>query len=302
MNHHDVETHFIDLVERTLEPDHAARLEAHLDSCTQCRTRFAQYRALVQLEPLVSSILAGSSEGEHEHEIGRSPAELTASIVADCAGTAPAQRKAPVRLIAALGLTNVALLAVIGVMLFGTAAPNGGNGLRASAAPGSESYRTISMELDSSVADLSDDGALRADLVFASDRTHAPRSLARFVRVLSVEKSAGSLRSVQLMIREKDLERIQVARILGDVELSLYREGTRGDERADARARNESAHSSRRPESARGKPVVPALPSPPPGATPAVLYAPDPRSGAELRFVRTGESWTPEPGVAVTGF
>ena len=296
MNHAQTQSCFSAYSAGELDRVESAAVGAHLQECPECALAYQRFRGIVSLEQLLA-------EEESEWTQVDVSDEVMAVISGDRTPNELSSRAA--WWIPALVSSNLTLLVVV-VLLQLTSRTGGLADRGASLAYGLPSLtsiatqnvafrddvggmRMVTVDLDTSLpTQIPLSSATRADVTVNLDDGAAGGSvvLAQFVPVVAIELAAGAVPRASLLVSGETARRIDIARVVGGIRLSLY----------SATARQ--ALSPVPLSDPDGRPVAAELSA----ETVAVMYRPDPRRAEPVRMVFNNGGWEEKRGVDVRAF
>ena len=293
MNHTSAQSYFAASLSGELDRQESAALAAHLEECATCATEYQRYRGIVALEQQLA-----------EQEPGWGTVDLVDEVMASIHGERTPVHARPAWVVPLIG-SNVALLAAVILLLLVPSARErtvfvGVNGWSASAAQPvayreeGGGLRMITVDLDTTLpTQIPLSNATRADVTVTLDTPGAnpgterrSEVLAQFVPVVAIELAAGSVPRASLLVSTETARRIDIARVIGSVKLSLY--SARGGIAASAAPLSD-------PD---GRPVGGELST----ETVAVMYRTSPQRSEPVRMVFSNGSWEEKSGVDVQAF
>lgn len=289
MNHTIAQSCFSAYAAGELPPDERTAISAHLSECHECATAYQRFRGIVSLEKMIA-------EAEPLWE----PVDLSDEIMSALdRGNRPRATLSPWWIPALVG-SNITLMVVVLLMqlvprfdsprLLPASGLYGVNSLQnISYREDSGALRMVTVDLDTKLpTQIPLSNSTRADVTVTLDGGSEPRSevLAQFVPVVAIELAAGSVPRASLLVSGETARRIDIARVVGSVRLSLY--AARGQDLISPAPLND-------PE---GRPIGAEL-SP---ESVAVMFRPDPRRREPVRMVFSDGGWEEKRGVDVQAF
>lgn len=310
MDHREVTGKLLDLVEDALSADKKQQVLAHIEECEECRDIYKQYRSIISLEkeaaverPYLAEDLSGGIIKLIEQQ------ERSA-----------APQPAPVKLhwlVGSLMSINVVLLMIFALMVRSSYFPQsppvllaGSHGVSGVSQPVSANapfvntgYQPLTVNLESpdGLNQLTNKDALvDVKCLYEEGGKKRDAILSQLVRVQSfsfTNEDEGEARkeqrpsvTVTLLIPEKDIRRVELARLLGKLSLSVIVPPER--DQAEPRTAAMTIYDPS------GRPVTTeASPS-----TVAVMYEPNPKTGSQTRRVFVDGQWKEGKGIELTAF
>ena len=314
MEHDDLKDSLLDYLENTLALEQRTKLEEHLAECQECRDMYKQYCSIVNVEKAAASKPVNLKQ-DLSAEIMSAISELENKKDA-----LPEMWNKSLRLVGALAGVNLLLTVVLVFMMhrfYSNAQPRTNisfdnaayNQLYHNASFSNEQrlipagYRSVKMALYSTYGLselLRDDALIDVKFSYQEEATKRELIIANTAKVLSVnilnsqppseEPKGRPSVSVNLLLPEKEAQRVELARLLGDLSLSVLVPET--------------------PQAGTGQPRQTVIYDPlgrqvtadAQLGSMAVIYEKDPKTGAQTRQVLVEGRWRDEKGIELTAF
>ncbi len=315
MDHKQVKESLLDYLENTMGSPERDELEAHLQECEECRDVLRQYRGIVALEktaascrPYLTEDLSGRvMEAIRQFEDNSTPL--------------PEGLNRAFWLVGGLASVNAVLALILVLMIHRAYTPQSGpiinvrepsvskELLTPAAAKTYEQplvpagYKPLKVALPSTQGIeqlLRKDAVIDVKCIYEQNGERHDAIIARMVQVLSVQVMHQLLPAdfeqnpytvlVVLLVPERDARRVELSRLLGDLNLSVLVPPSPSGERDRTGSMAIYDPSGRPVTSDAG---VDSL---------AVMYSPDPRTGAQTRRVLVEGVWKEEKGIELTAF
>lgn len=313
MDHRFVRDKFIDLIDDTLPEEERKALEKHLSECEHCKKEFDEYRSVVKLEEMVAADYPSLDE-DLSYSVMESVTYETVyeNVYKEVYGQAR-------WLVGSLVSVNLVMVGVLFFLAQRTGAPPPSQ-ITLSTPPVTQSfmkrvadrnpafqaavprlpvgYATVTFTLNSleKLGELAlPDSYVDVHCTYGAEGNRQTTTIGRLLKVLSVRSSqdfeAESDSKVMLTViaSEEDAERIELLRVLGDLQLSLYQLSR---EPVDTQPQLMTIYDPQ------GRPI-------PREVTPQaamVMYERDQKSDKYDRYIREGNGWKKDPGIKFIAF